>query len=220
MKVTSANPRIMELPIASGTAILDGQAVGFTVGVGVISYASAVDADDPIFGIAMEAHDGATAGRQSGTKIKIAVPPVGMVFKSIAPTITATGGSTTTFVDSNLVPATDDIWIGGYIQVVTCAADATMIGKRIPITDSTGATGTLTFATQKAAFAAGDTAKLCPGLLALTIHTWDLDSTNSRIDYETAAVGEALRLVDADPANMTAYFQLRLNHFADYDRAI
>jgi len=220
MKVTSANPRIMELPIATTTAILDGQAVGFTPGTGVIAYADPVDADDPIFGIATEAHDGSTAGRQSGSVIKIAVPPVGMVFKSVAPLITATGGSTTTFVDSNLVPATDNIWIGGYLQVVTCAADSTMIGKRIKITDSTGSGGTITFDTQNAAFASGDTAKLCPGLLALTIHTWDLDSTGSRIDYQTAAAGEAVELVDADPANMVAYFKLRLNHFADYDRAI
>lgn len=222
-EVASANPRIMELPVVTNTAILKGQLLGFTPGLGVIALAAPTDTDDPIFGISMEAHDGATAGRQVGLKIKVAVPevdrPLVLRMKSTN-IITATGGSTTTFVCSGLLPASDDIWNGGYIQVVTCAADSTMIGKRIKITDHTGSGGTLTFATQPAAFASGDTAKVCPGLLALTTHTWDCDSTGVVVDWDASATGEALELCDADPANMVAYFKLRLTHFAPYDRAI
>jgi len=222
-EVASANPRIMELPIATATAVLRGQLVQFTIGVGVIPHAAPTDTDDPIFGVAMEAHDGATAGRQKGLKIKIAVPDVDrpLVLKwNCLNTITATAGSTTAFTVAGLLPQTDDLWIGGYIQVLTCAADSTQIGKRIKITDSTGATGVLAVSTQTAAFASGDTARVCPGLLALTCHTWDCDSTASHIDWDAAAVGEALELVDADPANMVAYFKLRQSQFASYPLAI
>ena len=222
-EVASANPRIMELPVATATAILRGQLVQFTPGVGIIAHAAPTDTDDPIFGVAMEAHDGATAGRQVGLKIKVAVPEIDrplVLRNKCVNIITATGGSVTTFVCSGLVPASDDYWNGGYIQVVTCAADSTMIGKRIKITDHTGSGGTLTFATQPAAFASGDTAKVCPGLLALTVHTWDCDSTGITIDWDAAATGEALELVDADPANMVAYFKLRQSQTASYPLAI
>ena len=218
----NANPRIRELPIATGTVIEQGELVSFTVGTGVIAIAAPTDMDDPFLGIAAEPHDGATAGRQVGLLIKVLVPderPLDIGW-DCTNTLTATGGSTTTFVISGLVPQTNNIWKGGAIQVLTCAADSTMIGKRIPLTASTGSSGTLTFSTQTAAFASGDTCRLCPGDLAFTGHTWNLTSDGMNIDWDAAAVGEALMLYSADPTNMTVTFRQRLSLLADNARAI
>jgi len=220
-EVASANPRIMELPIVGTTVIERGELVKFTPGTGVVAVAG-TDFDDPCIGVAMENHNGSSAGRQSGTVIKIAVNDADqpLLLKwNCANTITATGGSATTFVVAGLLPQTDDIWNGGYIQVLTCAADSSMVGKRIKISDCTGATGTLTFSTQTAAFAAGDTVRLCPAKLAVTLFGWDLDSDGTNVDWDTSG-GEALMLVDADPANMVSYWKIRLSQFASSNLAL
>ena len=220
-EVASANPRIMELPIVTNTVIQRGELVKFTPAVGVVAVAG-TDFDDPAIGIAMEDHNGTSAGRQSGLVIKVAVSEADhpLILKwNCANTITATGGSTSTFVVAGLLPQTDDVWNGGYIQVLTCAADSTMVGKRIKITDCTGLSGTLTFSAQAAAFAAGDTARLCPGKLALTLFGWDLDGDGMNVDWDTSG-GEALQLIDADPANMVSYWKIRLSQFASSNLAL
>jgi hypothetical protein len=177
------------------------------------------DFDDPAMGVALEPHDGSTAGRQVGTEIKISDSPTAVYGLKSTNIITATGGSTTTFVVSGLLPQTDDLWIGGYIQVVTCAADSSMVGERIKISDSTGASGTLTFSTQRAAFASGDTAYLCPGPLAIGEHGWDLVADGDDVDWDTNG-GEALELVDTDAKNMLSFWKLRLHQFASHPVAL
>ena len=47
-----------------------GEIVLFTPGTGIASVAG-TDFDDPAIGVAAEAHNGTTAGRQSGTEIKV-----------------------------------------------------------------------------------------------------------------------------------------------------
>lgn len=220
--VSSANPLVQELPIATGTVIEQGELVKFTPGVGVVAIGDA-DQDDPILGVAMEPHDGTTAGRQKGLLIKIAVPEIGNPLRLRLETknvITATAGSTTAFTCAGLKPATDDIFNGGYLQILTCAADSTLVGQKIKIADHTGATGVLTVSTQPAAFASGDTARICPGPLAITTHTWDLNSDGTEIDWDAAAVGEALELVAANPENMVSIWILRLNQHASYPLAL
>lgn len=167
----------------------------------------------------MEAHDGSTSGRQSGTEIKISNSPTAVYAHGCGNIITATGGSTTTFEVSGLLPATDDLWIDGYLEIISCAADPDLNGTRIKITDSDGGTGELTFSTQTAAFASGDTAYLCPGPLAITEYGWDLDGDGMNVDWDTDG-GEALVLVGADPANMISYWMLRLHQFGNYGAAI
>jgi hypothetical protein len=206
-------PIIKPLPIPTATAIDQGEIVLFTPGTGVAVLADQ-DQDDPAIGAAINAH-----AANSGTEIKVSVSPTAVYAHKCNNIITATGGSTTTFVVAGLLPQTDNLWIGGYLEVVTCAADSSLVGKRIPITDSTGATGTLTFSAQVAAFAAGDTAKLCPGPLAIGEKGWDLDADHLNIDWDTSG-GEQLVLVDADPANMTAYFMLRLHQFGNGPAAL
>ena len=212
------SPIAEEFPIATGTAIKRGSFVVLTPAVGIAAAAS-TDFDDPAFGVAAEDHDGATAGRQSGLKIKVYTDPNLIYSLRNDNIITATGGSATTFVVAGLLPATDNLWIGGMLEVVTCAADATMISKRIPITDSTGTGGTLTFPTQTAAFASGDTAKLCPGKLAVGLFGWDLDSDGTDVDWDTSG-GEVLELVGSDPSIMTSYWKIRLHQMGNSTLAI
>jgi hypothetical protein len=195
-------------PIVAATAIELGEIVDFTVGVGIVA-AAGDDFDDPALGVAAEAHDGTTAGRQSGTEIKVYDDEFD-VFKVVPrDAITATGGSTTTFVDSNL-PNVNDLFNGGAIIIVSCAADASLVGRKVYISDYTGATGTITLAeTLPAALAAGDTAYLCPGKLARGTYSFDTNADNTDIDWETSA-GEALLIVNADPDTFELFVRLRL----------
>lgn len=211
-------PIMMPLYIPAATAIEQGEIVLFTPGTGV-AVADGTDFDTPHIGVALEPHDGSTAGRQSGTEIKVSVSPTAVYRHGCGNVITATGGSTTTFVVSGLLPQTNYLWIGGYLKIISCAADSSLNGTKIKITDSTGSTGTLTFATQSAAFASGDTAYLCPGPLALTEYGWDLDSDGMNIDWDTSG-GSALTLVGADPANMISFWMFRLHQFGNYPKAL
>ena len=203
---------VWRFPIASATTIVEGSAVTFTTGVGVVNY-DASDWDDPILGFAAE------ASANGETEIAVYCNPETIFKLETRKVYTATGGSTTTFVDSSLVPTTDNMWIGGYLEVVTCAADASQVGKMIPITDSTGGDGTLTFATQPAAFAAGDTAILHMGKLGIGEFGWDLVAADDDIDYDTAG-GTGLVLVDADPANKITYWKIRQHLLAGHALAI
>jgi hypothetical protein len=199
--------------IPTATAIEQGELVLHTPGTG-IAVVAGTDFDDPFIGAAINAH-----AANSGTEIKVSASPTAVYKHGNGNIVTATGGSATTFVVAGLLPQTDDLWNGGYIQVVTCAADSTLVGKRIKITDSTGATGTLAFATQGAAFAAGDTARLCPGPLAIGEYGWDLDADGMNVDWDTNG-GEALVLVDVDPANMLSFWMARLHQFGNYGKAL
>ena len=205
--------------IPSATAIEEGEMVLFTPGTG-IAVVAGTDFDDPALGVAVEPHDGATEGRQKGPEIKVSVSPTPVYALKPRKVITATGGSTTTFVDANILPATDNIFKGGKLQIVSCAADSTLNGRIVSIASSTGATGTLTLGeTLPAALAAGDTAYLCPGPLAVGSFGWDLNSDGTDVNFETSG-GEALQLVDVDVDNFTAFFTLRLHQFGDYPKAL
>jgi hypothetical protein len=206
-------PIVKPFVIPTATAIEQGELVLHTPGTG-IAVVAGQDFDDPFMGAAINAHPA-----NSGTEIKVSASPTAVYRHGCGNIITATGGSTTTFVVAGLLPQTDDLWNGGYIQVVTCAADSSLVGKRIKITDSTGGTGTLTFAAQAAAFAAGDTARLCPGPLAIGEFGWDLDADGMNVDWDTSG-GEALKLVDVDPANMVSFWMARLHQFGNGPAAL
>lgn len=208
-------PYLMPFPIPTATVVEQGEIVDFTPGTGVIVLGNdGTDFDGPALGVAVSAHPA-----NSGDVIKVSASPTAVYGHDCGNIITATGGSATTFVVSGLLPQTNNLWKGGMLEVVTCAADSTLIGKRIPITGSTGATGTLTIPAQTAAFATGDTARLCPGPLAITEKGWDLDADGMNVDWGSSG-GESLVLVHSDPANMVAYFMLRLHRFGNGGAAI
>lgn len=206
-------PILKEFYIPTATAIEAGEIVKFTPGTG-IEVVAGTDFDDPFLGVAVNEH-----AANSGTGIKVSCSPTAVYSLVSTNLITATGGSTTTFVVAGLKPQTNDLWKGGMLKIVSCAADSSLNGKMIPITASTGATGTLTFATQPAAFASGDTAYLCPGPLAIGEHGWDLTSDGTDVDWDTDG-GEALILVGVDPEKMTTYWKARLHQFGNGPAAI
>jgi hypothetical protein len=206
-------PQMPTMYIPTATAIELGEMVLFTPGTG-IAVVAGTDFDDPALGVAMQPHDA-----NSGTEIKVSVSPTAVYSLKSRNVITATGGSTTTFVVSGLLPQTDDLWNGGMLEILTCAADSSLVGKKIPIADCTGATGTLTFAAQGAAFASGDTAYLCPGPLAIGEYGWDLTSDGTDVDWDTSG-GQSLILVGADPETFTSYWMLRLHQFGNGPAAL
>ena len=186
--------------IPTATAVDAGEPVQFTQGTGVITIAQASDFDDYILGVATAAH-----AANSGTSIELTYSPTAIYVYHASKTYTATGGSTTTIVDSSLLPQTDDFWIGGAVKIVSCAADSSLNGKVISITDSTGSSGTLTFATQAAAFAASDTFQLCLGKYAENHLGYDLSADSLHPDFD-ADGGATLRFLYAEPMLMDMYF--------------
>jgi len=90
-----------------------------------------------------------------------------------------------------------------------------MVGKMIPITDSTGTGGTITFDTQPAAFASNDTAKLHMGPLGVGEFGWDLVADDDDIDYNTS-VGTGIVLVGADPEHKLTLWRIRQHKYAGH----
>jgi len=186
--------------IPTATAIEAGEPVDFTQGTGVIVLAGPEDFNDPIIGVATAAH-----AANSGTSIELSYSPTAIYVYHASKTYTATGGSTTTIVDSGLLPQTDNFWIGGAVKILSCAADSSLNGRVILLTDSAGSSGTLTFAAQAAAFASGDTYQLCLGYMAENHLGYDLDSDAMNPDFE-ADSGKILRFLYSEPMLMDMYF--------------
>jgi hypothetical protein len=107
----------------------------------------------------------AVASAAGGSAI-IELCPSGTVFEADVSeiynntTLTATGGGTTSFVDSSIVTGEDDALIGLTFQVVTCAANALVNGTTMTVTDYTSSSGTLAVASFTGGFASGDTMKI------------------------------------------------------------
>lgn len=206
-----AKPKEYLIPTA--TVIERGEMVAFTPGTGIVVLPDQ-DQDDVILGVAAESHDASTAdfiGRQTGTKIKVYDDPNDVFMMEEKTTLTLTANSSTTqAVVSGLLPATNDLWINSYIEIMTCAADSELVGRLVKITDSVGATGALIFSALPSALATGDTIRLYPGDHALNEYGWDLNSDGTEIDYETSG-GEAIQLVKADPFNKKSFWKLRLH---------
>lgn len=194
------NPIVRKIIIPTATAIEKGEPIDFTQGTGAIVLAGPTDFDDPIYGVSNQEH-----AANSGTELEI-IEPDGQLFKyKAAKTYTMTGGSTTTAVDSSIVPQTDNFWKGGMIKIISCAADSSLNGRLIPITASTGSTGTFTFAAQTAALASGDTYQICPGPYADGYLGYDLDSDAMNPDYD-ANGGNVLKIRYSNPATMETFF--------------
>jgi len=195
------NPIIRKVLIPTTTAIERGEPVNFTPGTGVVVLAGPTDFDDPITYVSVQEHIA-----NSGTELEVSCSPTSIYKYKAAKTYTMTGGSTTTCVDSSLVPQTDDFWIGGAVKIINCVADSTLNGRIFRISDSTGASGTLTLAeTLPAALASGDTYQLCPGKYAEQYLGYDLDSDAMNPDYD-AIGGNVLRILYSNPEAMETFF--------------
>ena len=196
------NPIVKKYYVPDATAIEKGEPVDFTQGTGVIVLAGPTDFDDGILGVSMNEK----AANDGQTELEVSASPTAIYRYKAAKVYTLTGGSTTTAVDSSLVPQTDNFFIGGAIQIVSCAADSSLNGKIVSISDSTGSTGTITLAeTLPAALASGDTIKICLGYMAENYLGYDLDSDAMNPDFD-AIGGNVLRFLYSTPENMTMCF--------------
>jgi hypothetical protein len=192
------NPIIRKMYVADATAIEKGEPLIYTQGTGVAAITAPTDFDDPIDGVSLvekAANDGVT-------QIDVSVSPTALYRYKCSKVYTLTGGSTTTAVDSSIVPQTDNFWIGGAIRIVTCAADSSLVGRVVKIADSTGSTGSLALAeTLPAALASGDTIQLCPGYMAEGYLGYDLDSDSMNPDFD-AIGGNVLKIQYTNPDTM------------------
>ena len=139
---------VREYDIAAATVITEGQIVKLSGGKVVVAAAAETGA---ILGVAAETHSGAEDAinpRANGTRILVYDNPH-LVMQCKAPQVAATGGSTTTFVSTNLAAFANDDMNGGYIKLVSLGDESTntdAIGTVREITDHVGADKTLTVA--------------------------------------------------------------------------
>lgn len=165
-----------------------------------------LDFDDPVYAVATAAH---VANSGYWLEVVMATDDAKFKYSCKAKTYTATGGSTTTIVDSSLVPQTDNFWIGGKVKIITCAADPTLNNTMYDITGSTGSSGTITIGiTLPVAIASGDTYQICPGYMAIGYIGYDLDSDAMNIDFD-AIGGSTLEIVDCYPEAMEVIVRFR-----------
>lgn len=199
-------PRIHK--IATGTVIEKGEVVKKENGLIVTAgYQYSIE-DDVYVGVAAEGHDGSTTGRNSGTEIKIYDDEFDIFEYIPRETCTATGGSTTTFIDSNLGFDNDNDLNDGYLIILNCQNDSSLNGKKIKISDYTQSTGTITFAEiLSVSILTGDTAYICPGRQVIGSSQFELNTDCTGIDWENRN-GELLEIFDVDVEKFAVYFRI------------
>jgi hypothetical protein len=196
------NPLVRNFYVPDATAIERGEPVRFTQGTGIVVLGDPTDLQDAILGCATHAK----TSNDGNTALEVSYSPTAIYSYRASKTYTLTDGSTTTAVDSSLLPDEADTFNGGAIEIVTCAADSSLIGKIIRISDYDGANGTLTLAeTLPAALAASDTIYICPGNMMEGFLGWDLDAGAVNPDFDTEG-SNVLKFLYSDPDTMTMFF--------------
>jgi len=196
------HPIIKKYYVPDATAIERGEPVDYTQGTGIIILAGPTDFDDPILGVSMNEK----AASDETTQIEISYSPTSIYKYRARKAYTLTGGSTTTAVDSSLMPQTNTFWKGGSIQIVSCAADSSLNGRIVKISDSTGSSGSLALAeTLPATLQAGDTIYICPGYMAENYLGYDLSSDAMHPDYD-AVGGDTLRFLYSNPDTLESFW--------------
>lgn len=197
--------------IASLTSIEKGELVKKTGGL-VVSYAPGIDIEhDYLLGVSAENHDGITTGRNTGTEIKIYDNPNDVFEYITKEVITATGGSETTFIDSNLKFKNDNDLEGGYLELVNCQSDSRLNKNRIKINSYDKDTGTITLAeTLNSVLASGDTAYICPGRKVINSYNFALNSDGTGINYEEENSSICVvEIFDVDVSKFAVYVQFK-----------
>ena len=202
--------------IGATTVVKKGALVKFVIGSGVEELGGTLAAamTSPILGVAAAGHDGVTDdGVNKATLIEVYSDPNDVFELRSTYAITADSGSTSTFVEANTGDGdVTDLFKNGYLEVVTCAADSTMVGEMIKITGYTHSSGSFAFATQRAAFAVGDTARLHPGKNAVGFYKSDASSDSMDIAYLAGDEdGLLMLIVDAEPESKKCFYKIRLN---------
>lgn len=209
-------PHPYYIPIS--TAVVKGQVVGFTAGTGIVVY-NATDADDAILGVAAEAHDGSTAGRQSGTELLVYDEP-DIIFKCVPKTLsTVDSGDATSWIDAEFLGA-DDIFNGGKIVIVSTNSVAGFnAGDVLDISDFANSGGDFTVSGAGGTIAAGITGYVYPGNRAVCVVAFDTIATTYNNLNMKSTGGETFIIKDVvwDAAKKEAiiYFKIRLHLFGN-----
>jgi hypothetical protein len=198
------NPIIRKYYVPDATAIEKGEPVRFTPGTGIVVLNDPTDLQDAILGVSMQEK----AANDGTTEIEVSISPTAIYrWNARNKAYTLTGGSTTTAVDDSLLPDEADTFNNGKIRIVTCAADSSLIGREVGVTDYSVTTGILTLAeTLPAALAAGDTINICPGNLMEGFLGWDLSSDAMNPDFDTEG-SNVLKFLWSNIATMDLFFQ-------------
>jgi hypothetical protein len=205
---------IKEYDIAAATAVSIGQVVKLTSGKVVLAL---VGETSPIIGVACEAHPGSADTlnpRANGLKIKVLNSP-SAVFECTAPNMTATSGSTTTFVTTAYTGGADSDMVGGKIKLITKGASSTItdpVGTVYPVTGSTAASGTFTTtATITGGVTAGDIFAIFP---PIGFQKGNLDAGISKLVL-TASAAIPFMVSDTDTDRNTIQFDAALHQLAN-----
>lgn len=205
---------IREFDIATDTAIELGEVVVLSEGK-VIAVAAPEDLDDPVLGVAAEAHTGVADTlnpRSDGLRIKVFCSPTAVFKCKPAVVSTADSGNTTTWVDAEITAGADDLYNGGYLKLTEKADDSTLtavIGTKYAITDFDHGSDTLTGAFT-GGVSAGDKALIFPPVGS---KGWDLNSDGTNLLFKTngaaTGAGETVQIIDVDLDLEYVYFKIR-----------
>ena len=160
-------PLVKEFPIATTTAVKKGALVKLTANLVVLASTTETTA---LLGVAAENHSGAADAlnpRSNGTRILVYTSPM-QEFVAPAPIVTATGGSTTTIVSTDIDSGgTDDSYNSGFAVLTykgASSANTDAIGTKYTISDYDASEDTLTINTAGGNVTAGDKFAIYPPL--------------------------------------------------------
>lgn len=194
-------PIMQEFDIAGNTAIKMGEAVklvaDFVVSIGETTQTAAY------LGVAAESHDGVTAGRQSGGKIRVWCSPTAVFRCKPNAITTATGGDATKWTDSALGAVATDTYKGGQLKAKTAAALTNYQNRTYRVTGFTTTTGDFA-ATLTGGVSVGDTAIILPPVGSTAFKFNANNATNLNLK---ASGGSSIQIVRVDEVNEHVYWK-------------
>lgn len=203
-----------EYDVAASAVLRRGQVVVLTNGKAAAAGASQSGA---ILGVCLENHTGEASlldPRADGTRVRVADGPA-TIYACPAPVVTATGGSTTTVVDTALAAFADDAFNTGKLKLVSHAASSTnggAPGTVYGISDYAGSSKTFTLdQTLSGAVTAGDRYEVYPPIGA---SLGALDADGEKLTLNTAASDFVLKVVGHDVARGRIYLMAKLHVYA------
>lgn len=171
--------------IAPDTVVEEGQVV--ILSGGLVTKAAAGETG-LILGVAAESHSGAADAlnpRANGKEIMVFDSPT-LIMRCKAPLLTATGGSATTFVCTDLAAFADNDFKGGFIRLVSKGEESTntdAVGTVREISASAGSSKTFTI-NEGGTICAGDVYELYP---PIGLQAGNLDTDRQGIVYSSTA---------------------------------
>lgn len=203
-----------EYDVAASAVLRRGQVVVLTNGEVTAADAAQSGA---ILGVCLENHTGEASlldPRADGTRVRVADGPA-TIYACPAPIVTATGGSTTTVVDTALAAFADDAFNTGKLKLVSRAASSTnggAPGTVYGIADYAGSSKTFTLdQTLSGAVTAGDRYEVYPPVGA---SLGALDADGEKLTLNTAASDFVLKVVGHDVARGRIYLMAKLHVYA------